>query len=277
MGDCIYCGQPAGILSSKHSACQMKHDDCLRQITDASRAALKGTGSFAPLKLTVSALASGARLSQDDINAVLAKVWGSVVNEFMHDKLIDLSEEQRLSSFQQTFGLNQKELDVSGCFTRVAQSGVLRDVAQGKLPTRISVAGGLPVNLQKGESVIWAFRNVEMLEDKTRREYVGRSQGMSFRIMKGVNYRVGAFKGTPIEKTERVVVDHGMMVITDVNIYFTGPVKSIRIPYNKIVAFHPYDNGVGVMKDAANAKAQEFVTGDGWFIYNLLTSIAALV
>ena len=277
MGACIYCGQPAGILSSKHPVCQDKHDNSIRQITNAASVGLKGAGSLVPLKSTISTLANGGLVSETEVRSTLASVWSDVVNEYLNDKLIDLGEEQRLSSFQQLFGLSQGELNISGSYTRVAQSGVLRDLAQGKLPTRISVAGGLPINLQKGEAVVWAFRNVEMLEDKTRREYIGRSQGMSFRLMKGVNYRIGAFKGTPIDKTERLSVDNGMMVITDKNVYFAGPIRSIRVPFDKIVAFHPYDNGVGIMKDAANAKAQVFITGDGWFAYNLLTSVASMI
>lgn len=276
MGDCIYCGQPAGLMRSKHSNCQDKHDDALRQISDAVRNSLKAPGALAPLKSTVASLAGGGNLPDAEVRTALARGWTDLVDELLQDGLLEPAEEQRLSSFQQLFGLAQQDLDVSGGYTRVAQAAVLRDLTSGKLPARVSVAGGVPVNLQKGESIIWAFRNVEMLEDKTRREYVGRSQGMSFRVMKGVYYRIGGFKGTPIDKTERVSVDRGMLVVTDRNIYFAGPQKSMRIPFEKVVAFHPYDNGVGVMKDAANAKAQVFITGDGWFIYNLLTNIAAL-
>jgi hypothetical protein len=57
-------------------------------------------------------------------------------------------------------------------------------------------------------------------------------------------------------------------VVTDKNIYFTGPRKSLRLPYRKIVSFEPFSDGVGVMRDAATAKPQIFVTGDGWFTYN---------
>jgi len=94
--------------------------------------------------------------------------------------------------------------------------------------------------------------------------------------MKGVYYRIGAFKGTPVDKTDRVSLDHGMMIITNKNVYFAGPRKGLRLPFNKIVAFHPYDNGVGVMRDATNAKAQIFITGDGWFAYNLLVNVAGM-
>jgi hypothetical protein len=67
-----------------------------------------------------------------------------------------------------------------------------------------------------------------------------------------------------------------MVVITNKHIFFAGPVKALRVPYAKIVSFQPFSNGMGIIRDASNAKAQIFVTGDGWFTYNLVTNLANL-
>jgi hypothetical protein len=146
----------------------------------------------------------------------------------------------------------------------------------GVIPQRVSVNANLPINLQKGEQIVWAFPAADYLEDKTKRQYVGGSQGVSVRIMKGVDYRVGAFKGQPVERTERVHIDTGWVVITNKHIYFAGSARSLRIPYSKVVSFLPFDDGIGIIRDAANAKPQIFVTGDGWFSYNLVTNLAQL-
>tara|TARA_R110000868_G_scaffold189695_2_gene433077 strand:+ start:122429 stop:122581 length:153 start_codon:yes stop_codon:yes gene_type:complete len=50
----------------------------------------------------------------------------------------------------------------------------------------------------------------------------------------------------------------------------------LRIKLDKIVSFQPYDDGLGVQRDAATAKPQSFITGDGWFIYNLVMNVAKL-
>jgi len=94
--------------------------------------------------------------------------------------------------------------------------------------------------------------------------------------MKGVYYRAGAFKGHPVEYTERVQVDTGWVAITSKNIYFAGPQKSVRIPYSKVVTFEPFSDGIGLMRDSASARAQIFVTGDGWFAYNLVTNLSQI-
>ena len=97
---------------------------------------------------------------------------------------------------------------------------------------------------------------------------------MSLRIAKGVYWRVGGFKGRPVETIDRVHADTGLLGITTKHVYFHGPNKSFRIGHDKIISFTPYTDGVGVMRDAATARAQIFVTGDGWFTYNLLRNAA---
>jgi hypothetical protein len=83
-------------------------------------------------------------------------------------------------------------------------------------------------------------------------------------------------KGHSVDRIERIHIDTGLLAITNKNIYFSGEEKGFRIPYAKIVAFHPFDEGVGIIRDTANAKLQIFVTGDGWFTYNLVTNLANL-
>ena len=47
--------------------------------------------------------------------------------------------------------------------------------------------------------------------------------------------------------------------------------ESIPTP---VVPFDHYGDGIGVMRDAQTAMPQTFRTGDGWFIYNLVTNLA---
>jgi hypothetical protein len=47
----------------------------------------------------------------------------------------------------------------------------------------------------------------------------------SFRIAKGVYYRIGGFAGTPIETTQRIYVDTGPFAVTNKHVYFGGTKK----------------------------------------------------
>ena len=64
------------------------------------------------------------------------------------------------------------------------------------------------------------------------------------------------------------------MGVTSKHIYFHGARKRFRVRYDRIVSFEPYRDGIGIMRDAQTAKPQTFQTGDGWFIYNLVTNLA---
>jgi len=73
-----------------------------------------------------------------------------------------------------------------------------------------------------------------------------------------------------------VHVDTDLLGVTTKHIYFAGASKRFRINYSKIVAFEPYEDGIGVQRDAQRAKHQSFLTGDGWFVYNLIVNLAQM-
>ena len=41
------------------------------------------------------------------------------------------------------------------------------------------------------------------------------------------------------------------------------------VRYDRILSFDPYEDGLGIMRDAQTAKPQTFRTGDGWFACNM--------
>jgi hypothetical protein len=283
MGDCIYCSKPAGIFRKKHKECEAKFLEEKRlkeQKIDAEKndllalatAAATGQGSIE----AVSAKVKSASEFIDDVTSkgLLVQAWESAVDKCLDDNLLSKEEESKLVDFTKAFALTQNDCDKKGAYTRVGQVGILRDIAEGKIPERVSIVGSLPFNFKKNEKLVWLFKGVQYYEQKTRREFVGGSHGVSVRIVRGVYYRVGAFKGHPVEKTETVHLDTGMLGLTNEHIYFSGSAKSFRVPYDKIVTITPYSDGFGIQKDAATAKPQSFVVGDGWFVNNLIASLS---
>ncbi len=283
MGNCRICGQPAGFLKKVHSTCreaQEKQDAARAQgrtdITSAARAAILDATPLADLEARIGAIETTAGVPPDERVVLLVRAWQDAVDGLLEDKVLDKAEEDRLGAFTDYFKLPDDALRNTGAHERIVKAAILRDIMEGKIPERVTLTGDTLVNFQKGETVVWAFPDCRYLEDKNHRQFVGGSQGVSVRIMKGVYYRVGAFKGEPVTTTERVHVDTGWLFVTSKNIYFAGPQKSMRIAYGKILSFEPHDDGIGIMRDAASAKPQVFVTGDGWFTYNLVVNLARL-
>lgn len=283
MGICVYCGKSAGLFSTKHKECEARETQRLAslkahlvKIEEAVVAAIQDPSTSSQLKELINDGSQSGLLTPETAREAIISGWGKSVEKCLEDGIIDEDEEGRLVTFKNGFKFTEEDLDVRGAHTRLVQAAVIRDVLNGVIPQRMHLSDPLPINLQKEEKVVWAFGGCEYWEDKTKRSYQGGSRGTSIRIMKGVYYRVGAFKGSPVYSTERVLVDTGAVYVTNKHIYFRGPSKSLRVPYSKIVSFLPFDDGVGIVRDAQTAKPQVFKTGDGWFTYNLVTNLAQL-
>jgi hypothetical protein len=64
------------------------------------------------------------------------------------------------------------------------------------------------------------------------------------------------------------------LLYTGGNIYFAGKAKKLKTPHTQIKTVKPYSDGLGIIRDGTPAKPQTFVTGDGWFLYNVVANFA---
>jgi len=276
MGKCKYCGGAAGIFKKQHKACEVRYEVGWESMVNQAVVSLSSGSGFDNLLVELQKTAEESYVSPEHVRTALVRAWQRSVDKFLEDQLLSEQEEERLGSFRAHFQLRQEDLDDSGALTRVVKAGTLRDIANGKVPARVKIDGALPFNLQKGEDLVWVFQNVAYLTEKSRTVYEGRSSGMSFRIARGVYYRVGAFKGSPKTSTFTVHEDTGLLGLTTKHVYFAGLRKAFRIAYGKIVAVNPYSDGVGIQKDGVNSKPIVFTTGDGWFTCNLINGLSQL-
>ena len=153
---------------------------------------------------------------------------------------------------------------------------MLRDVTQGIIPKRQLARGHVPFNLMKSETLVWVIQGVDYLETVVRRERRGASHSVSIRVARCLYHWPSTFRSQPIEWEETVHADTGMLDLTTRHIYFAASRKRFLVRYDRIVAFDPYEDGFGIMRDAQSAKPQTFRTSDGWFAYNLAANLAQL-
>ena len=218
-----------------------------------------GDGYLQDLALTI----RQTDLGQGDANRLLIRAWETAVQGTLEDGLLSLDEENALARYADHFSLTQQNLDQNGVHTSLVQAAVLRDVTQGIIPKRQRVNGAVPFNLVKSEQLVWVIQGVDYLETVVRRERRGSSQSLSIRVARGLYYRPSTFRSRPIEWEETVQTDTEMLGLTTRHIYFAGSRKRSRVRYDKIVAFDPYEDGFGIIRDAQTAKPQAFRTGDG--------------
>jgi hypothetical protein len=277
MGTCQYCRLPAGFLRHQHKSCHEKSNHGRALVAYTLSSIITISHPLDEVWERVRGLAKESFVSDSDLRALAIESFGDAVEKALCDNILTEDEEAKLVQMRRAFALSDEEIDRKGALTKVVKSAILRDLAEGNIPKRQSLEGfDLPINLRKGETIVWAFKNAGYFEDRTKRQFVGRSQGVSLRVVSGVYLRLGASQGHAIESTERVHADQGILFMTDQNLYFSGPKKSFRIPWSKIVSFKSFSNGIGVTRDAASAKPQIFSVGDGWFAYNLASHLAKI-
>ena len=244
-----------------------------RLMLDARLAALATVDGDSHLNDLAEALAE-SQLSLVEQRLLLAQAWEAAVEGSLEDGVLTLDEENVLIRYLRRFDLSQTLVDTNGAYQSMIKSAVIREAAEGLIPERLGELPQIPFNLMKSEQLVWVIDGVGYYEVKTRRERRGTSHGVSIRVAKGLYYSPRTFRSRAVEWEETVHEDTGLLGVTSKHIYFHGPRKRFRIRYDRIVSFDPYADGIGVMRDAQTAKPQEFRTGDGWFIYNLVTNLA---
>lgn len=244
-----------------------------RLMLDARLAALATTGSSRHLDELAMTVAE-SELSATEQRLLLAQAWEAAVEGSIEDGVLSLDEENALIRYLDRFDLEQADVNANGAYRSMIQSAVIREAAEGVIPNRLGDIPPVPFNLMKSEQLVWVIDRVGYYEVKTRRERRGTSHGVSIRVAKGLYYSPRTFRSRAVEWEETVHEDTGLLGVTSKHLYFHGPRKRFRIRYDRIVSFEPYADGIGVMRDAQTAKPQTFRTGDGWFIYNLVTNLA---
>ena len=246
-----------------------------RVVMEARLAAISvqdGDGHLQDLALSI----RQTDLGQGEANRLLIQAWETAALGALEDGLLSLDEENDLARYADHISLAQQDLDRNGVQTSLVQAAVLRDVAQGIIPKRQRVNGAVPFNLMKSEQLVWVIQGVDYLETVVRREHRGTSQGLSIRVARGLYYRPSTFRSRPMEWEETVHAGTGALGLTTKHIYFAGSRKRSRVRYDKMVAFEPYSDGFGIMRDAQTARPQAFRTGDCWFPYNLAVNLAQI-
>ena len=224
--NCIYCGKPAGWFHRSHAECNAQHEIGRQKIIEHLKWYLQSDMSADLLGKGTLEMADCHFVSSAELHSLVIGAFKNAVDTVLEDQLLSQEEEAKLVLLQKEFALTQAEL--GGFIERVAKAAILRDVGAGIINLRLKVEG-LSINLLKGEVVLWLFNNVELYEIKSHTSYVGGSHGVSIRIARGLYYRVGAFKGERVQTQDLVRQDRGSLIITDRSVYFSGPIKSMRI------------------------------------------------
>lgn len=142
--------------------------------------------------------------------------------------------------------------------------GALDQIRRGIVPTMRTDR----IMLTQGEICHFSERAILMTE-KTQKRYVGSSSGFSFRVCKGVTYRTGQRRGTPVEEsyTEK---NKGLLYITNKRIIFVSDKNAFDKKLKSLTAVTPYSNAVQFQ---FSSKTYTALVPDGGIINALISLI----
>lgn len=274
MGKCVYCGKSAGLFRKKHKECESRNINAQLEVVSNTITIAQHSENMTAEITEMKRKALDNFVQAETFAKLVERGLSMAVDKVLEDGLLSEEEEARLSRFLTEAQTSDIPLNSGEAHQRMVKNSMLRELLQGKLPeTRVRASGDLPVLLQKSESLLWLENNVDYFELRSRTHYEGRSSGVSVKIMKGVYYRTGAFKGNPVNVSEMKYIDNGILVLTSKHIYFHSPAKSFKIPFGKLVSLQPFADGISLHRDALTAKPQVFRGIDGWFMFNAVSNL----
>lgn len=184
-------------------------------------------------------------LPENTVSNLVSERFTRVLNESEEDRRLTPEEEERINETATALGLDEESAQsILGPYrARLELFKLLYEVEQGNLPATEAPFGFAK---KKRETVHLIIENTAFHEERTQTTYQGGSQGLSFRVAKGVNYRVGGHKGH-IERTPVVThIDDGKLIITSERIVFIGERKRKICEFKRFIDFELFSDGIKI-------------------------------
>jgi hypothetical protein len=288
---CKYCGKNVGFFSEYHEACfldaEKNRNLGVKIIRALIEVAMKDAQPAAELQGELSKVVSQYKLSSEVVGQT---VLGKVDELSKEEPLETKSAEYLLQVCENILGDSEKILPGSPFYpsygTTILNLGLSRNlwlIMQGKkaeLPTPCDVV------LQPGENRLAEFGSVMYRKSVMVSSHTGGYNGVGVRVASGLYYRFGEYAGHTVSSPELQNLDFGFWVLTNTAMYFGGEQTTFKIPYNSILRFKAYPDGLGFFRSTGAGREEIFTVLDpilsqashhpvalnvGWFLYNLAT------
>jgi hypothetical protein len=145
-------------------------------------------------------------------------------------------EEDVLTGLAEVIGYEQSDLEQHHLYERLQ----VAKANDGRLP----VVEAPRLMAKRGE-VVHAEIPAALMKEVSVREWRGGSQGFSFRVAKGVRYRVGSSRGHLVTVgTQLQIADNGVLSITNQRAAFLGERKTVDMPYAKLLGMNVFSDAI---------------------------------
>ena len=183
------------------------------------------------------------------------KQLANYADQLLADDILSDEEQNKLFEFARSLGIDLNKYLNQHPATQ--DRVVIAGVNAGRFP------GAAPPYhiLVKPDEEVLVEAPASMLKEVADRAWKGGNSGFSFRIVKGVRYRVGQTQGHMQQVgTKLIVTDAGYLSVTSTRIVFSGKTSTRQIPYAKLVNLTVFAMGVTECIAIAVSKGQDVDT-----------------
>ena len=206
--------------------------------------------------------------------SILKGAFKLLVENLLQDGGLSEENASQIVSYFEGLGANINEIKKQEEYVQLSKLVVINCLLSGKMPTGVVAnTGGQFVKFAEGEHAIADQGNAIYNEVREVTTHYGFSSGNSIQIGKGRYSRMGAFMSSSKTSLQVKKTAKGTLLLTNENIYFFSTLKTVKIPYDKILSYKSYSDGIGInLKDSRRRPI--IITGiDGWFVFNIVTNI----
>jgi hypothetical protein len=249
MAACATCGAALGIgrrlMGAKRCQdCEQKaktaKDSALAQYDEAVSAVITIGRKSAPEADRLGQLERGIAEGGGSFVERKVAAYRTFIDQALGDEILTAEEEQRLVDIGEALYRTPDRL--GAVLAPYKPQIFIAMVNDGRLP----VATSTRLILKKGE-VLHLEEPASLLKEIVQREYRGGSQGVSFRIAKGVYYRVGAQRGQMVEVGRSWQPDDsGVVSVTSHRMVFAGSRRSVEMAYAKLLSLNVFTDAIQV-------------------------------
>lgn len=203
-------------------------------------------------------LSKQLNLTTDEAVQVVNGVRSAIVKGFVSEMIADARvSPEEINSFEQLCKDLQVSID-NESRKQLEKYQAFWNIENGTLPVYQA-----DILLQKNELCHYKA-NVKLYENRTVTEGV-RYAGPTYRlkITKGWSYRSGSIKTERISKDVMMLIDTGVLHVTNKRIIFSGSKDNKTIRYNQIVNLKPLSDGVEIIKETGKAPTFGLDNPDG--------------
>lgn len=274
MARCLYCGKPAGFLRRQHPECEKRHAHTLSRIPIFFTKVMDNAISAEQFSELLQGAAQVSFVSSDEFKSLCASGINNIIDLILQERTLTSLELRRVMEI--TDALEVAITEGLGIEEKLIKVGILTELYEGKLSDSVVIVGPMPIEIGKGEAVLWIFNHVRSYRAAV--DEMNENLPINLTSPTDTHYfGPNMLKKIPAPKETLSEEANGDLILTNRNIYFLQSESSkIRIPISRIASLQLYAEGIHVGCKPADKRSRTFLLDDAWFAANVIACLIQL-